>query len=264
MSLLRITHFTDPHLFGGAGESLRGMATLPALQATLTHARASGWPPDAVLVTGDIVQHDPAGYRHFVRLFGGLGVPVLCLPGNHDSPSHMRRALSGRPFIVGGHVDIKDWRIVLLDSHVADAAHGWLDEAQLQLLEESLATAGPLHALVCLHHHPVPVGSRWLDTVGLRNAEAFWERIDRHPRVRAVVFGHVHQAYDAERRAVRLLATPSTGAQFLPEAEDFALDERPPGYRTLTLDGEGTVQTEVVWLGRRKGGSVRRSVCSAA
>ena len=60
-SVLRLVHFTDPHLYGSETESLRGIATLPALTATLALAQARDWPPDAVLVTGDIVQDDPAG-----------------------------------------------------------------------------------------------------------------------------------------------------------------------------------------------------------
>ena len=119
MSTLRLTHFTDPHLYGSETEQLRGVATLPALEATLAHAKQRDWPPDAVLVTGDLVQDDPAGYPHFRRVFSALGLPVLCLPGNHDEPRAMRRALAGEPFVVGGHVDLGLWRVVLLDSSVA-------------------------------------------------------------------------------------------------------------------------------------------------
>jgi len=250
MTALGLIQFTDPHLFGGAGDSLRGIATLPSLKATLAHAQSGqAWPPDAVLVTGDIVQHDPAGYRHFRAVFAPLCVPVLCLPGNHDDPAAMRRELAAEPFILGGHVDMKGWRIVLLNSHVADAAHGTLAASELERLTGALATAGELHCLVCLHHHPVPMGCRWLDTVPLTNAAEFWERIEpHHPQVRAVLWGHVHQAYDGERQGVRLMATPSTGAQFLPGADSFAIDARPPGYRTLELGADGTVRTQVVWL----------------
>ena len=75
-----------------------------------------------MLVTGDLVQDDPAGYPHFRRLFGSLGVPVLCLPGNHDEPRAMRRELAGEPFVLGGFVDLGRWRIVLLDSCIPGAA----------------------------------------------------------------------------------------------------------------------------------------------
>jgi Icc protein len=47
---------------------------------------------------------------------------------------------------------------------------------------------------------------------------------------------------------VRLISTPSTGAQFLPETEAFMLDTLPPGYRWIGLMPDGSIDTEVVWL----------------
>jgi 3',5'-cyclic-AMP phosphodiesterase len=263
MSVVRLVQFTDPHLYGSETESLRGVATLPALTAALDQARSREWPPDALLVTGDLVQDDPGGYRHFRRLFGALGLPVLCLPGNHDEPEAMRRELAGEPFVLGGHVDIGRWRIVLLDSSLPGSASGALSAETLAALDESLTTAGTRHCLVCLHHHPVSMASRWLDRVGLANAAEFLHTIDAHRNVRAVVWGHVHQKYDALRKGVRLLATPSTCAQFLPNSDDFAVDQLPPAYRTFELRPDGSLLTEVVWVERRCGGS-SHSACSAA
>jgi Icc protein len=111
--------------------------------------------------------------------------------------------------------------------------------------------------MVCLHHHPVPMDSRWLDSVGLTNAAQFLNTIDRHQNVRAIVWGHVHQTHDSLRKGVRLLATPSTCAQFLPRAQDFTVDQRPPGYRTLELRADGSLLTEVVWVEQHRGGSSR-------
>jgi 3',5'-cyclic-AMP phosphodiesterase len=262
-SIRRLTHFTDPHLYGSETESLRGVATLPALTATLTHAQAGDWPPDAVLVTGDIVQDDPGGYAHFRRLFGSLGMPVLCLPGNHDDPVAMQRELQRSPFVVGGFFDLGSWRIVLLDSCIPGSASGRLSPQALAGLEEALATAGNRHCMVCLHHHPVPMDSLWLDRVGLENATEFLQTTDRHRNVRAIVWGHVHQSYEGLRKGVRMLATPSTCAQFLPHSPDFAVDRLPPGYRTLELRPDGSLLTEVVWVEKRVAGS-SRSVYSAA
>jgi Icc protein len=263
MSAVRIIQFTDPHLYGDENESLRGVATQPALAAALAQARARDWPPEAVLVTGDLVQDDPAGYPHFRRMFRALEVPVLCLPGNHDEPQAMRRELAGKPFVLGGFVDLGRWRIVLLDSCIPGAAGGALSADVLAGLEQALATAGTRHCMVCLHHHPVPMSSRWLDRVGLANAAEFLHTIDAHRNVRAIVWGHVHQSYDSLRKGVRLLATPSTCAQFLPNSEDFAVDARPPAYRTFQLRADGSLLTEVVWVDQHAGGS-SRSVCSAA
>jgi 3',5'-cyclic-AMP phosphodiesterase len=263
MSAIRLIQFTDPHLYSDEGEELRGVTTLPALTAALAQARARDWPPDALLLTGDLVQDDPGGYRHLRRLFGSLGVPVLAIPGNHDEPQAMRRELAASPFVLGGFVDMGRWRIVLLDSCIPGSAAGAVSPAALAGLETALASAGTRHCLVCLHHHPVPMASRWLDQVGLTNAAEFLQTIDTHSNVRAIVWGHVHQSYDALRKGVRLLATPSTCAQFLPRSDDFAVDQLPPGYRTLELLADGSLLTEVVWVASHCDGS-SHSAYSAA
>jgi len=263
MSAVRLVQFTDPHLYGDEGGLLRGVATFPALLRALAHARAHEWPVEGVLVTGDLVQDDPAGYVNFRRAFETLGKPIYCVPGNHDEPVAMSRELARAPFVLGGVVDLGAWRLILLDSSVAGSAEGHLSEASLALLDEALASAAERHALVCLHHHPVPMSSRWLDRVGLTNPEELFRVIDAHRNVRAVLWGHVHQSFDALRRNVRLLATPSTCAQFLPHSDEFAVDPRPHAYRTLTLRADGTMLTEVIWVDACSA-VLPRSACSAA
>ena len=94
----------------------------------------------------------------------------------------------------------------------------------------------------------MPVGSAWLDRIGLGNADEFFRIIDAHPRVRGILWGHVHQQYDGLRHGVRLLGTPSTCAQFLPLSPDFALDVRPPAFRTLDLAADGSIFTDLHWV----------------
>ena len=76
---------------------------------------------------------------------------------------------------------------------------------------------------------------------------------DRYACVRAIVWGHVHQSHDSRRKGVRLLATPSTCAQFLPHSDHFAIDPAPPAYRRLTLRADGTIDTEVVRVALEEG-----------
>jgi 3',5'-cyclic-AMP phosphodiesterase len=248
MSSVRLLNFTDPHLYGDERDSLRGVETLPALERAVAHARRNHWTMDAFLVTGDLVQDDPAGYVHFKRVFGALGKPVYCIPGNHDELDAMRETLGEEPFRLHGHVDLDGWRVVLLDSCIPDAAGGRLSDESLAQLESALETARGRHVLVCLHHHPVRMSSRWLDQVGLENADDFFRVIDRHENTRAVLWGHVHQAFDRMRGRVRLMSTPSTCTQFLPNSEEFAIDHRPPAYRPMELRPDGTIETEVVWV----------------
>ena len=92
------------------------------------------------------------------------------------------------------------------------------------------------------------MGSRWLDGVGLRNSDDFLDIVDRYAHVRGIIWGHVHQQSDRRRNDVRLLSSPSTCSQFLPNNDDFSLDTRPPGYRWLELRESGVIDTEVAWL----------------
>ena len=245
---MQILQITDPHLYGSAGGRLRGVETDSSLRTVLDDAFARVPDYSAVLVTGDLVQDDSSGYLRFRSIFGNLTKPVLCIPGNHDEPQAMRRELNGAPFQICGTHQADGWHFIMLDSYDPGHVGGRLTQNELARLDAALAES-PKHAMVCLHHHPIAMESRWLDTVGLAEPEAFWRIIDSHPHVRAVVWGHVHQAYDGRRGDVRLFATPSTGAQFLPKSDRYAVDSRPPAYRLFDLHGDGRIDTTVHWIG---------------
>lgn len=244
---IRLLQITDPHLLADPAAALRGVVSLDALERVLAHAFGTRVAADAILCSGDIVNDEPAGYAHFVRALAPYGRPVYCVPGNHDDPALMRVALDQPGFQVGGYVDLGPWRIVLVDSCVPGRPAGRVSEAELRALERALESCTG-YALVCVHHHPVAMGSHWLDGVGIENATELLQTLDAQPRVRALLWGHVHQCFEGRRHGVRLLATPSTCAQFLPLSDEFAIDSRPPAYRRLTLRADGTVETDVVWV----------------
>jgi Icc protein len=244
---VRLLQFSDPHLFASAQGTLRGVPTLASLQRVLEHAGGRRLNIDALVCTGDIVNDEPEGYAHFARVLAAFGKPVYCIPGNHDDPVRLRSALSRPPFQVGGYVDLGAWRLVLVDSCNPGHVRGYISAAELQALDAALSGCQG-YAMVFVHHHPVAMASRWLDAVGIENADDFFRVLDAHPQVRAVSWGHVHQCFDSRRRGVRLLATPSTCAQFLPLSDEFAVDGRPPAYRRFTLQPDGTLETEVVWV----------------
>jgi Icc protein len=244
---MKILQITDPHLYGSASGALRGVVTDASLQHVLEEAYAGVPDFAALLVTGDLVQDDPSGYLRFRSIFGSSPKPVLCIPGNHDEPTIMGQSLAGAPFQICGTFAAQGWQLVMLDSCDPGHVGGRLTAQELQRLDRTLASS-PAHAMVCLHHHPVDMGSRWIDTVGLANRDEFWRVIDAHPNVRAVVWGHVHQEYEGSRGGVRLFGTPSTGAQFLPKSERYAVDTRPPAYRPFELHPDGRIESEIRWV----------------
>lgn len=228
---------------------MRGVRTDETLRAVLARAMASDDPPDGILATGDLVQDETrGGYERLRDLLAPFERPVYCLPGNHDAPATLREVLSAEPFQVGGEARLGNWALVMLDSHRPGQDAGWLADTELRRLAGILAANRSNHYLICVHHQVLPMGSRWLDGVGLCNDDELLEIIDRSNRVRGVLWGHVHQASDRHRQGVRYLSSPSTCLQFLPNSDDFAVDNRPPGFRWLDLYTNGRIDTRVVWL----------------
>ena len=247
---LTILQLSDTHLHATADSRMRGVTTAETFAAVLERARGDErWPPDAVLVTGDIVQDESrAGYERFRRMLEPLDVPVFCLPGNHDDPKLMAELLTDGRFQVGGAARLDGWGLILLNTFLTGEDAGGLGDQRLGALAEMLRAHADVHVLVCMHHQPIPMGSAWLDGVGLRDAQRFLEIVDGFDNVRGVVWGHVHQASDRMRGNVRYLSAPSTCSQFKPNSEFFALDDKPPGMRWLHLGPDGSIETAVDWL----------------
>ena len=245
---MRLLQFTDTHLLGKPGVAVRGVATDVTLVRCLAHARRRHPAPRALLLTGDLVQDDREGYIRVREQFAGAGVPVHCLPGNHDLPAELRSRLAGPPFVHDLENRYDDWLIAMLDSTVAGAHHGHLAAAEIARLDAVLAKNADAHALVCLHHHPVPHGSPWLDALMLDNSAELFAVLAGHPGVRGLLWGHVHQALDGVRGKIRLMGTPSTCMQFEPDAEEFNVDSRPPAYRWIDLGRDGKLETGIEWV----------------
>jgi len=245
-NIIKVLQITDTHLFAGSDGQLLGLNTQQSLDLVLADARQRHLPADLVLATGDLVHDGSAeAYRRFFSRMNSLDVPVYCLPGNHDESTTLQKIGNNAHCRYVSSAVHGDWHFVMLDSTIPGSEGGHLADPALGQLEQLLAAQPDTHTLVCLHHQPVAMGSQWLDTMQIDNPQDFFAIIDRHPQVRGIVWGHVHQAFDASHGAVRLMATPSTCIQFKPYSSGFALDYNPPGYRWLALHPDGSIETGI-------------------
>lgn len=247
---LKVVQITDLHL-GEPGDSMynSGIDTGKTLDHVLRHIGQTLPEADMMLITGDLAQNPAAStYKTLRDMLATQPMSIHCLAGNHDDPQLLEDILQGPRLDCARVVTRDDWVIVLLDSTVPGETGGNLGEAELELLEEALHRHPASNALVCLHHPVMPVGSQWLDRLGLADGDALFRVLDRHEQVRGVLFGHIHQVFETQRRGVRIMGTPSTCLQFLPGSAHFALDTRPPAYRELTLHPDGRIDSRVVWV----------------
>jgi Icc protein len=137
------------------------------------------------------------------------------------------------------------WDLAFLDCTVPGHEYGRIGPDRLAALEDIMGQER-LPLALFLHQHPVPVRSAWLDRIGILDGAELISLRQRHPRLRVVAFGHVHQAFAARVHGCRLLGAPSTCVQFLPGRSHFAIDPIPPGYRSIELFRNGEVSTRVM------------------
>lgn len=240
-----LVQLSDSHLFAEADGRLLGMDTRDSLQQVIQRVLDEQPQVDLLLATGDISQDASAGsYQRFRQMTAQIPGRQRWFAGNHDDMPTMRQVCAGSD-LLEPVIDLPGWRIILLDSSIPGAVAGQLCVEQLALLDQSLASAGDRHVLISFHHHPIPVGCRWLEPIGLRNPAELFAVTDRYPRVKAVLWGHVHQEIDQLRKGVRLLASLSTCVQFAPGSEEFQVDHEAPGYRWLRLYLDGRLETGV-------------------
>src|SRR5680860_370755 len=242
---LRVLQLTDPHLMAGADGALLGVNTRDSLDAVIAEVLKSHGQPDLILATGDLAQD---GSEEAYRVLGDRLDAFSCgsawLAGNHDHVAYLGKVAAHfdadrRHIVQGG------WQFILLDSSVPGKVFGKLAESELDFLAGMLEQHPDLPALVTLHHHPVDIGTGWMRDIGLRNREDFWQVIDRFPQVKVVLWGHIHQAHEQQRKGVQLLATPSTCIQFTSGSRKFSVEDLAPGYRWFELQASGNFTTEV-------------------
>ncbi|MEM9542253.1 MAG: phosphodiesterase [Cyanobacteria bacterium P01_E01_bin.42] len=238
-----IAHITDTHLLSHPRDLLRGCNPWQSLKAVLQDIAAVQ--PDYLLLTGDIADAGKStAYEQAIALIAPLQIPTYWLPGNHDAIAPLFNCFT-HPFFQPPQGTIwEDWQFLSLDSTQAGAqwGEGKLTQESLQKLEKRLQRCS-LPALIALHHHPLPIGLDWLDSIALQNADEFLALVDRFPHVKLVLFGHIHSPFHRQRGEIDFYGTPSTCVQL--HREDDSISDRQPGFRLLHLHADGTHKTEV-------------------
>lgn len=239
---LRLVQISDTHLGKHQDDTLLGMKTEESFCDVLAILPEA----DYLVATGDISNDGSTeSYRRFLGLAqSATSIPLICVPGNHDDDSIMKHCMEKH--LLPRQLLTDNWQLIFLNSRVAGFEHGDLTHAELDFLTSALSEHTERHILIFLHHQVVPVGSKWIDQYILRSHREFFEVVDQFPQVKAICWGHVHQAFHQQRNGVDLFACPSTCAQFKPNLDPFTLDNTMPGYRLLELFDDGRIESQVV------------------
>ncbi len=249
---IRLVHLTDTHLVASRKGQVNGVTTFDTAFAVRRAAmNEHPLPPHLVLLGGD-QSHDGSSHSYQWSLSNAetFGRPIYAVPGNHDTPSVQSQVFTGSGTFTRPEQDfvLGPWQIILLNSTITGSDGGHLSEADLSRLRDRLKARPTHHVLVCLHHNPVPVGSKCMDAIGVDNGADLIAALAEHKPQKVVLFGHVHQEFQAEHSGIKFFASPSTCAQFKPGSMTMPCeidDTVTPGYRWMTLLPDGQVKTSV-------------------
>jgi 3',5'-cyclic AMP phosphodiesterase CpdA len=211
-------HLTDLHLVESEEGQVNGLAPTDRLRRILNRLRAMELSPAFILITGDLVNTGQAAeYQTLNRLLPELqsfGVPVLLGMGNHDARLFFRQFILGEAASSEGQpyyhsTLIHGVNVIMLDSHVPNEVHGYLDTTQLAWLADELAKPVAVGHLIALHHPPVSSTVALLEPLGLHNADALAAVVARHDNVLGILSGHIHYNHVARFANTISFTTPA-------------------------------------------------------
>ncbi len=241
-ALFKIAQISDCHLSANPDALYRGQNAVAGLESVLEVVDA--WQPDLLIGTGDLSEDaSTASYLRLSRYFHQVTEQVCVLPGNHDEPEKMQLHFASGPWNGPLIIPVGTWSLVMLNSTVAGRIDGVVKSEDIRVLQQHLLSEPDRPTLVALHHQPVKVDAPWIDRYMLDSPDQFMKLVEDSENIAAVVWGHVHQAFEARLRATRLLGCPSTAANSMAKTTRFEFDPAGPACRWLELYPQGGLKT---------------------
>jgi 3',5'-cyclic-AMP phosphodiesterase len=195
MSSFRIAQISDTHLREQPADLADLLGPDACLERTVDALRTHS--PDAVLLTGDIADDaSPEGMTRVRTIVERLGVPIIATPGNHDVTAQVEQVF-GRT-----SVSVPGWEMVVVNTVIPATEHGSVD---IEMLAEQLARTEGRPTLIAMHHPPIST-HRWFQLDG---ASEMVRLVAQHRNVKAVVSGHLHQAFAVQIDHVSYIGCPS-------------------------------------------------------
>ncbi len=222
-----IAHFSDTHIQTGP------LAAEPArqLHRALGRVLALDRRPDCVVITGDVANVGAEGeYEAFRAIVGDFPIPIHLVTGNHDDPKAMVAQFGGSAYLGNSDspyyaVEYPDTCFVALDTNVPNSPGGHLGDDQLSWLDQTLArTTKP--TVVALHHPPIPIGIRFLDSMGLDNADDLLTVLTQHNTVGRILAGHIHRTIIGTFAG----STVAVASSLYRQSALTLTGDQPPGY----------------------------------
>lgn len=249
-----VAQISDTHLLSPASDLPAARLRADCLERCVAAINRES--PDAVILTGDTVQHGRADEYGWLReLLAPLQAPLYLVPGNRDDNEELRRAFSDAPFLPATgpflHYAIEDFdtRLVAVDSTWAGERKGRFCEQRQAWLEATLGAQPERPALLFIHHPPFDVGDHYVG--GYRRPEevaALQSIVERHEQVSGLLCGHVHWPVSRDWAGTQARIMPSVAIDVRKGVDETEAAGRPI-FMLHRLSGPGGLSSQPRYAG---------------
>ncbi|WP_421759743.1 phosphodiesterase [Devosia sp.] len=238
---LKFVVMSDLHLVR-EGEVSMTLDTAARLEAAVEAVNARYADADFCVLAGDLADLGEAeAYGRLKTIISQLKIPVHITLGNHDDRPVFLEAFgaeyAGETGKVDKVIDLKGYRIIILDSSEPGRVDGVLEAAQIDWLTVRLAEAMDRPVIVILHHNANALHIE-SDSIRMLEPDAFIAALKTHPDIRQVIAGHVHLTSTAMYRGLPF--TTLAGGHY---SISFNVDQ--PGVPFKRLVGPGQMAVVV-------------------
>ena len=191
--------------------------------------------PDAVIFTGDTVQHgQPEEYALLRELLAPLQAPLYLIPGNRDDNGTLRAAFGDKSYLpkdgefLHYTVEDHDLRLVAIDSTSVGERKGVFCPARQAWLDAALSDQPDRRTLLFIHHPPFDVDDHYIG--GYRRPEeavALTDLVSRHRQVERLLCGHVHCLVERPWAGTRASVMPSVAVDVRKGVDEVEAQEQP-------------------------------------
>lgn len=193
---------------------------------------------DALLISGDLTHHGSLNsYQTLKTILSPIQQPIFVIGGNHDQAQNLTQVFA-QNLLTSAKLD--NWEIISIDSVQTGQTSGLVSESELVALDKACLNSSAAYIIIVLHHPIVPMNSSWDDELSLTNPQDLFAILDKHPKIRTVVFGHAHEAAKFSRLGVDIYSCPSTALQFNSETRI--------GFNEFELANDGTINFTTQWI----------------
>ena len=258
-----LAQLSDTHIRAPGQLAYGRLDTAPYLSAAVCSLLSLPQKPDALILTGDLTDFGlGAEYQRLAQLLSPLEVPYFLMPGNHDDRDRLRSAFPDHRYLgiegfIQYSINVRDLRIIALDTTEPGQDSGRLCQARLDWLRTELARDVLAPTVIAMHHPPFMTRIAAMDEVGLlEGVNELAAIVAPHPNVQRIICGHLHRTIYTRFAGTVASTAPSPAHQVcldLAANAPLAWNLEPPGFHLHVWGGSGSLLTHIVPVGRFEG-----------